>query len=320
MNLKRCLCLHFKVSVVIPTYNRYHDLKECLDSIFSLKNKPYEVIVVDSHSKDQTPKLKDRFPIRFISIREKNRQYAKNIGISMAKGDIISFLDDDVILSEDWLTEIVKPYEDKTVGGVGGRVLPYGTPADSYVEISKKDVGKVFTNGLVIGNFDLPADDMIEVDSFIGCNMSFRRDLLLAVGGFDENYLGTGYRDDTDLCLRIRKLGYRLIYNPKALVWHKFRGKKLDRNWAYWYIRNHTYFYLKNFFRNNVLKLPSFLLNMFFPPRDYVLKSQIKLNMDPLLIPTVLKGLLDGYNTWKRSSFKASITFKGAYKRLNFVP
>jgi len=302
--------------VIIPTFNRYHDLKECLDSIFSLKFKSYEVIVIDSNSKDQTPKLKNCFPIHFISIKERNRQYARNIGISRAKGDIISFLDDDVIVSKNWFDQILEPYQDKTVGGVGGRVLPYGKPVSFYVKISRMDIGRVLNNGLVIGNFDLPTHDMIEVDSFIGCNMSFRRKLLLAIGGFDENYLGTGYRDDTDLCLRIQKLGYKLIYNPKALVWHKYRGKKLDRNWVYWYVRNHTYFLFKNFFTNNMLKLPSFLFSMFFPPRDYVLKSQIKLSIDPLLISTVLKGLIDGYNIWKKKTAYNTQLFKELTKRM----
>lgn len=287
--------------MVIATYNRHKDLRECLCSIFDLKVKPYEVIVVDSNSRDETRKLKNCFPIKFVSIRERNRQCARNLGISMASGEIIAFLDDDVVVYKGWLNQIVKPYANDSVGGVGGRVIPYGVPNKFHVKTSMDDIGKVFINGLVIGNFDLPSENLVKVDSFIGCNMSFRQELLLKVGGFDENYVGTGYRDDTDLCIRIRRLGYELIYNPNALVLHKFRGKRVSDNWSYWYVRNHVYFYFKNLFAQNSIGFPMFLYHMFMPPRDYVLKSGVKPKIEPMLVPNVFKGFFDGYRTWQKS-------------------
>jgi len=295
-----------KVSVIIPTYNRYKDLYECLDSIFALKDKPYEVIVVDSGSVDETLTLEACFPVRFISITERNREYARNLGISMAHGDVIAFLDDDVVVCEEWLDQIVKPYEYDYVGGVGGRVIPYGTSKKFFVQLDRNDIGRVFDSGLVIGNFDIPSANLVEVDSFIGCNMSFRRELLAKVGGFDENFGGTGYRDDTDLCIRIRKLGYALMYNSKALVWHKFRGKQVTQAWLYWYVRNHVYFYFKNFFAEHRFGFPVFLYHMFLPPRNYVSKSGIKLKIEAALIWNVFKGLFDGYRTWKSFILQAS--------------
>lgn len=291
-----------KLSVVIATYNRCDDLKECLSSIFDLRNKPYEVIVVDSDSEDETEKLKKRFPIKFLSVARKNRQLARNIGISNAKGDVVAFLDDDVVVCEGWLNYIIRPYVNERVGGVGGRVIPYGKSKNFYVRTNRENVGKVFGSGLVIGNFDLPLKKTIEVDSLIGCNMSFRRELLLEVGGFDENFAGTGYRDDTDLCMRIRRLRYGLVYHPKALVWHKFKGKCISNDWTYWYVRNHVYFYFKNLFAQDKLSYPSFLYSMFMPPRGYILKSGIKLKIEPVLVLHVLKGLFDGYKTWQRSA------------------
>ena len=294
--------MNAKVSVVIPTYNRYKDLCECLHSIFGLKVKPYEVIVVDSNSMDETGKLKDCFPIKFVSINERSRQRALNMGISMARGNIIAFLDDDVVVCKEWLSQIVKPYVNDSVGGIGGRVIPYGMSDKFYVKISRNTIGKIFSNGLVIGNFDLPSRNLVEVDSFIGCNMSFRRELLLKVGGFDENYAGgTSYRDDTDLCIRIRRLGRKLVYNPKALVYHKFRGKRVSGKWSYWYVRNHVYFYFKNLFAQNTLGFTMFLYYMFMPPRDYVLKSGVKPKLEPMLVLNVLKGFFDGYKTWQKS-------------------
>ena len=290
--------MNLKVSLVIPTYKRQADLHECLRSVFDLQFPPDEVIVVDSNSMDGTEELKNSFPIKFVSIKERSRERALNLGISSASGDIVAFLDDDVVICKEWLDEIMEPYANSNVGGVGGRVIPYGKSKDFHVPIGRSDVGKVFPTGLVIGNFDLPLQRQIKVDSFIGCNMSFRRELLSKIGGFDENYSEYCYRDETDLCIRIRKLGHTLIYNPKAIVWHKYKGKSFSQ-WSYWYVRNHVYFYFKNFFAQNRLSFPMFLYSMFMPPREYVLKSGIKIKVEPTLLLNVIKGFYDGYETWK---------------------
>jgi glycogen(starch) synthase len=291
--------LNARVSVVIATYKRVDDLKECLNSIFGLSTPPYEIIVVDSNSRDGTEELGNLFAIKYASIRDRNRQRARNLGISMARGEIVAFLDDDVIVDANWLNQIATSYTDIEVGGVGGRVLPVGSHKGSYVKTAQSDIGKVSIDGLVVGNFDLPAKNAIRVDSFIGCNMSFRRALLVKEGGFDEKYVGSGYRDDTDLCMRIRRRGYWLVYNPKALVWHKYRGKKISRDWSYWYVRNNVYFYLKNLFPQYRLRLPIFLYSLFMPPRDYVLKSGIRMKIEPSVLINVLKGFRDGHRTWR---------------------
>lgn len=288
-----------KVSVIIPTYNRCKDLRECLDSLFNVTNKPYEVIVVDSCSIDGTERLKDCYPIKFISIQEKNIEKARNVGISVARGNVVFFLDDDVVIDRNWSKYLIKPYEDSRVGGVGGRVVTYGKPKEYYIDVKNRVVGKVFDNGLVLGNFDLPLPYSTEVDCLIGCNMSFRKDLLLKAGGFDENFKGNCFRDDTDICLRVRKLGYKITYQPKALVWHKFKGKTINDEWIYWYVRNHTYFYLKNVFPQSRAKLPIFLYRAFFPPRDYVLKSGIRVKLKATTLALALKGILDGINIYR---------------------
>ncbi len=290
-----------RLSVVIVTYNRYRDLKECLDSVFNFAIKPYEVIVVDSCSIDGTEKIKDCYPIKFISIPERSMVSARNVGINVAQGDIVAFLDDDVVVDREWSKFLTKPYQDSTVGGVGGRVITYGKPKKHYIKVENGEVGKVFDNGLVLGNFDTPLTYPIEVDCLIGCNMSFRRDLLLKAGGFDENYKGNCFREETDCCIRIRKLGYTLIYQPKALLWHKFWGKTTNPEWGYWYTRNHTYFYLKNVFPQSKAKLPIFLYRTFFPPRDYMLKAGMKVKPEFKVLAFAVKGFLDGSKAYARA-------------------
>lgn len=295
-----------KLSVVIVTYNRYRDLKECLDSVFNLADQPYEVIVVDSCSTDDTDKVKECYPIRFISIPERSMVSARNVGITAAQGDIVAFLDDDVVVDKTWSKYIIKPYQDNNVGGVGGRVITYGKTKKHYVKVKNREVGRVFSNGLVLGNFDTPLTHPVEVDCLFGCNMSFRRDLLLEAGGFDENYKGNCFREETDCCIRIKKLGYTLIYQPKALVWHKFWGKTTNREWGYWYMRNHTYFYLKNVFPQSKAKLPIFLYRTFFPPRDYMLKVGMKVKLEFKTLAFAFKGLLDGSKAHARAQKRRS--------------
>lgn len=294
--------IKLNLSVVIATYNRCEDLRECLDSLFDMGEKPYEVIVIDSCSMDGTKEVKDSYPIEFFSIHERSRQKARNVGISVARGDVIAFLDDDVVVNNGWSKSLIDPYEDETVGAVGGRVIPYGNPSRKYSSVNKEVVGKVSNDGLVLGNFNTPLQSCIEVDCLMGCNMSVRKKILQRIGGFDENLKGTCYRDDTDCCLGVKRIGYKVLYQPKAVVWHKFKGKNIDRKWIYWYVRNHTYFYLKNIFHKARAKLPLFFLRTLFPPRAYVLKSGIKVKPELRVILSTLKGFVDGAKAWKKSN------------------
>ena len=279
---------------MIATYNRCSDLKKCIDSLSNLTVKPYEIIVADSNSTDGTGRLKDAYPIRYISIGHKNRQVARNAGISVAEGEIIAFLDDDVVVDEEWLKRLLQPYSDSYVGGVGGRVIPYGEPKDFFHPVKHSEIGKVRKNGMVLGNFDTPTPEQIEVDTLQGCNMSFRKELLLKTDGFDENFEGNCFRDDTDLCFRVRNLGYKLIYQPKALVWHMYKGRIAEKSWIYWYVRNNTYFYFKNIFPEAKSHLPLFLIRQYFPPRDYARKSGVKVKFNAATPFVAIKGMVDG--------------------------
>ena len=282
------------LSVVIATYNRCSNLEDCIQSLLRMNEKPLEIIVVDSSSTDNTSKLAKIYPVRYVSIPEKNRQRARNIGLSQSKGDVVAFIDDDVVVDENWSTNILTSYTHSNIGGVGGRVIPYGAAASHFAKTKKNETGKIYADGLILGNFDVILPTSIEVDHLPGCNMSFRKDPLLQVGGFDENFMGNGFRDDTDVSLRIKRAGYKLVYQPKALVWHKFMGRIVDEKWAYWYVRNSIYFYFKNIFSPVGFYFPHFLLRLFLLPRGYVKKSQLRVTVSLSLILVTVKGIVDG--------------------------
>lgn len=281
-----------KLSVVIVTYNRCKDLLECLDSLFNLEETVDEIIVVDSNSADSTRELVKNYPVKLINIKERSMVKARNIGLQHAKNEIVAYIDDDVVVSKYWPKYILEPYKDEQVGAVVGRVIPYNGSEAIYLPAKHAAIGKVFNNGFILGNFDVPTPRPIEVDTLIGCNMSFRRDLLLRVNGFDENFKGSCFRDDADISFRLKRLNYRLIYHPKALVRHKFKGKTVSGRWFYWTVYNHTYFYLKNFRPITMQKMIAYLFATFFPPSDYVKKTGIRIKLTPLAITYAIAGLI----------------------------
>jgi GT2 family glycosyltransferase len=189
---------------------------------------------------------------------------------------------------------------------VGGRVVPIGNneTASSSVPDKYNTIGKVFDNGFVSNNYDTEIKNQVEVDTLIGCNMSFRKKLLIKSGGFDENFRGSCFRDDTDMSTRIKRLNYKLAYNPRALVWHKYKGKSINHKWFYWYAYNHFYFCFKNFQPINAMKFMYLLKGAFIPPRGYLRKAGIRVKPDPLAALCVLSGIIDANKVYKSNHHK----------------
>jgi GT2 family glycosyltransferase len=265
-----------------------------------MNEPPSEIIVVDSNSTDDTHELVKNYPLKFININERSMVKARNLGLQHAKGEVVAYVDDDVVVSKDWSKYILEPYEDECVAGVVGRVVSYDDGKALYLSAKYMTIGKVFNNGLILGNFDIPTQHPIEVDTLIGCNMAFRRDLLLKAGGFDENFRGSCFRDDTDISLRLKRLNYKLIYHPKAIVRHKFKGKIVNNKWFYWIVYNHTYFYLKNFQPMTMRKILAYLFATFFPPADYVKKTGIRIKLNLFSIAYVGLGLISAIWVYRK--------------------
>lgn len=285
-----------KVSVIIPTKNRRRYLEDCLKSLIQANNRPDEIIVVDGYSSDSTEKVVQLYPVKLLRDRGSLTR-SRNLGLRASIGDIIVYLDDDVIVDKNWLKHLLSAYSSPEVGGVGGRILPFGGDKTHFIPACGNVVGKVRNDGVVIANFDIALKKPIEVDCLQGCNMSFRRETLFGTGGFDETYQGI-FRHDSDVSVAVKKLGYKLVYEPKAVVWHRETGKErpLYRSnyWVYWYTRNSTYFYFKNVFPEHKRNLPLFFLRLFFPPRDYVSKSGVKVHLTPSTLFTAIRGVVDG--------------------------
>ena len=288
------------LSVVIVTYNRCNDLKESLNALSKLEVKPYEIIVVDSNSTDCTRELVTKYPIRFINIKERSMVKARNVGWQNAKGEIVAFVDDDAQVSKTWSKYILDPFKDERVGGVVGRVISSRDEGTIIVPEKHNAIGKVLDNGFVLGNFDLEQEHIIEVDTLIGCNMSFRKNLLKEVGGFDEKFRGNCFRDDTDISLRIKQLHYKLIFHPKALVMHKYKGKTFANKWFYWTVYNYTYFFLKNFKPLSLRKFLNFFIVALRPPADYMNKTKVVIKPSFASLAYIFLGIINAFYVDRR--------------------
>ena len=209
--LNRC---SIRVSIVIPTYNREDSLKKALKSLFNQtypKDK-YEIIVCDDKSTDGTEKMVKELmkvsssELKYFKVKSKSKGPgpARNVGIENARGKIIGFIDDDcIIVSPDWIENAIPFFDDKTICGVQGCVLPL--PPHS---IKNRLFWMKHYNEITEPN-----------DWYATCNIFYRKEALVEIGGFDPRF-SKAFLEDADLGLRIKDMGYKIIFSKKPLVYH----------------------------------------------------------------------------------------------------
>lgn len=202
------------VSIVIPTYNSVNSLTKTVESLYeqSYPKDKYEIIVVDDGSSDSTKQFirelqnKSFGNLKYFFQKNKGPAAARNLGIKIASGDIVAFIDSDCVAEKNWVQEISKGYEADNVAGIGGRTkaLPTASRVSrycAYVNMNEK-----------------PEIDKTGIVHLITNNSSFKKEYLKQISGFDERYNFPG-GEDIDLCYRLRMKGYIFKYNRNALVY-----------------------------------------------------------------------------------------------------
>lgn len=231
-------------SVVIPTYNRVDYISTCLEHVGRQTIPPVDVIVVDASPDDGTQRIVERYPaVTYVRSPHGRGTTATSraIGLERSSGDVIVYLDDDAYPAPTWLAELLKRYGPPGVAGVGGRT-DNGRPGEEGEGLDQ--IGKLLPTGQLTGYFAARSPGDVEVDHLLGANMSMRRDVIRELGGIRDFYPGTCLREESDIALRARAAGYRLIYTPDAVVRHVggtyALGHRFDLRYEYFGARNHA--------------------------------------------------------------------------------
>jgi glycosyltransferase involved in cell wall biosynthesis len=221
-----------EISIIICTYNREKFIGDCLAclSLQTLDPSKWEVIIIDNNSTDNTPLIVKEFisthptlPFRYVFEPQKGLSAARNRGIQESNSNIICFIDDDAEAVPGFaaaLLEFMKKHPQ--AAGAGGKVLP------KYSEIPEPAWMNKYLAGF-IGLVDHGKEEKLfsgKMKYPIGCNMTYRKEILLQAGGFNNQLTFRG--DDKHIYFMVSKLNPRIYYIPTALVFHNIDAGRLS--------------------------------------------------------------------------------------------
>lgn len=221
------------LTVMVPSYQRSTDLRRCLEALGRQERRPEEIIVIarvgDHATRDVARGASHELPgLRVVDVSEPGVVAAMNEGIRAARGRIIALTDDDAAPRPDWLARMMEYFEtDPLVAGVGGRDWLH--EGGTIVDGGRRIVGKLQWFGRCYGNHHLGVGGPREVDVLKGVNCAFRREPLVALG-FDTRLRGAGAQVhwELSLCLKLRRSGWKLIYDPAIAVDHYLASRVVE--------------------------------------------------------------------------------------------
>jgi GT2 family glycosyltransferase len=213
-------------SVVVCTRDRTADLANCLPGLQQLAAQNYDVIVVDScPSTDQTMRLMASYPnIRYIHEPRPGLDIARNRGLQAARGEIVAFTDDDAQIGTGWLAALLRNFSDPMVAIVTGITMPLELETEAQLWFEQTNG---FGRGFLRKSFDASTSNPLGAGQVgAGVNMAIRRSAIDQIGLFDEALDGgtlSRSGGDQEYFYRTLARGYRIVYEPAALVWHRHR-------------------------------------------------------------------------------------------------
>ncbi|MBN3924476.1 hormogonium polysaccharide biosynthesis glycosyltransferase HpsN [Nostoc sp. NMS4] len=218
------------VTVVIATYGREEALRDSIVDVLIQDYPNFEVLVVDQTAKHQPEiqayleEMAEAGKIKWLRLDWASLPGARNYAVRRAAGEIILFVDDDVQLTPGLLAAHAKNYvQNPEVGAVAGRVFDRMKLGDSGGDIEIEYLPpEAMDPGIAWYHIDLVHTiKPQQVLTARGCNMSFRREIFTKYGlRFDERFGGSAVREESDFCLRVRKTGYKIWYDPEAYLVH----------------------------------------------------------------------------------------------------
>lgn len=209
--------MKIETSIIIPTYNRANILEKCLEALEKQTYKNFEIIIVDDGSEDNTKKTvyefkkKSKLKISYICQEHKQQGAARNKGVKKAGGKYVVFTGDDIITSENWLSEHIRTQKKNNNTAVLGLTL-------WHPELKINDFMRHLAPNGPQFNYGLIKNKEADWRFFWTSNISLERKWL-DKEKFDENFCGWGY-EDLELGYRLEKRGLRIVFNDKAIAYH----------------------------------------------------------------------------------------------------
>lgn len=210
-----------KVSIVVILYNQAPLSLLCFQSLLNIVDISFELIIIDNASSDETEKLLKKCDGAMIVRNETNLGFveAVNQGAALATGDHLLLLNNDAILKNDAISSAIDTLESSDdIGAVGGKII--------LLDGSLQEAGSIIWNDgscLGYGRGRNPEDPEFmfqrEVDYCSGAFLAIKHELFKKLNGLDMDY-APAYYEESDFCVRLKKLGYRIIYEPKSLITH----------------------------------------------------------------------------------------------------
>ncbi|HXP85600.1 MAG TPA: glycosyltransferase family A protein [Bryobacteraceae bacterium] len=262
------------VSVIIATYNRGEILCQTMAMALAQDYTDFEVIVVDQSP--EPPEAVQRFVqnagsrLKYIRRETPNLPAARNAGVRAAQGEIVVFIDDDVVIEPDFAASHLRHYSDDQVGCVTGPALPPDERSEQEVLAQQL---RLFN---VTKNLD---DGCCLVEWGAGCNFSFRKTAFLKAGMSDVRFSG-GWAEDADLCVRIRHQGYVIVFDPRVRLIHlalrsggcAFRESSDEERRRAEQCRMYLFLNVKNW---TAIGTPMVMRNLWFAYRNYALNRDL---------------------------------------------
>jgi cellulose synthase/poly-beta-1,6-N-acetylglucosamine synthase-like glycosyltransferase len=273
-------------SVVVPAMNAGDTIGECLESLLvqTTPREQYEVIVVDDGSSDETRDVAVRYQVSIMAQPHAGPAAARNRGAGEAKGEIVLFTDADCVPETDWISEMLRPFEDPQVSGVKGA---YRTQQAAVLpRFVQHEYEERYQRMARLRWIDF-------IDTY---SAGYRREVFLATGGFDTRYPDASV-EDQELSFRLAERGHKLVFNPQAIVYHQhpetlkayFRRKFSIGYWKVKVLRRHPGKALRDSHTPQTLKMQMVLSLMLLPLVPLALVNVFFTRMMAL---TILIGLI----------------------------
>lgn len=196
-----------KVSLYIPCYNAKKYIEKCLEAVFRQIYPIDEILVIDDGPGDEVASIVSDYPVKFIRRKERlGLSSARNMAFQLAKNEFVASIDADSIPKPEWLERLMDNFTEEDIAGIGGRVIEkynYTLPDKWRAVHMKQHWGD---------------RRLVNPHCLVGNNSLFRKSAVLDIGLFDERYK-IGY-EDVDISKRLKQAGYKIIYEPEAIVYH----------------------------------------------------------------------------------------------------